>query len=193
MFTGIISHIGTVKAVEKSGDWLFTIAADNFTRDLTMGASICCSGACLTAIKWDADSFTVQVSQETLALTTLGNWNTGTRLNLERALKVGDELGGHFVSGHVDGLAVLESTKPVAQSQELLLSVPAALSPFIAKKGSVVLDGISLTVNEVQGNRFTVNIIPHTQQSTTLADRKQSDRLNFEVDIIARYVLRANA
>lgn len=221
MFTGIITHIGTVTAIDKTGDWRFTIAVQDFTYNLALGASIACSGCCLTAIAWDEDSFTVQVSQETLDCTTLGTWKPGTRLNLERALKVGDELGGHFVSGHVDGLATLESVTPRAESQEWWLSVPAGhsdlpagmkqaspvkqasqgmgaftalarpgLGQFIAAKGSVTLDGVSLTVNKTDGNRFCINLIPHTQLETTFADRKTGDRLNLEVDLIARYLMR---
>lgn len=190
MFTGIITHTGNVKATQKTGDWKFTIAADDFTRDLAMGASIACSGVCLTAIAWDAGSFTVQVSKETLDCTTLGNWQVDTRINLERALKVGDELGGHFVSGHVDGLATLVSITPSKESQEWLLEVPKDLSPFIAAKGSVTLDGVSLTVNKVTGNRFSINLIPHTQNNTSFSDRKAGDRLNLEIDLIARYLAR---
>ena len=190
MFTGIITHIGTVRAIDTSGDWKFTIAAEGFTKGLTMGASIAHSGACLTAIAWDDDSFVVQVSQETLDCTTLGSWKVGTRLNLERALKVGDELGGHFVSGHVDGIATLETIDAREESQEWWLSVPADLAPYVAHKGSVTLDGVSLTVNKVDGKRFSINLIPHTQQNTTFADRKTGDTLNFEVDLIARYLAR---
>ncbi len=190
MFTGIITHLGTVKAIDKTGDWHFTIAADGFTRDLAMGASIACSGVCLTAIAWDVDSFTVQVSQETLNCTTLGSWAEGTRINLERALKVGDELGGHFVSGHVDGLARLVSVAPSAESQEWWLEAPAALSPYVAAKGSVTLDGVSLTVNKVDGHRFAINLIPHTQVATSFAQRNVGDALNMEVDLIARYLMR---
>lgn len=190
MFTGIITHIGTVEKIERKGDWTFTIAAEQFTTGLTMGASIACSGVCLTAIGWDARSFTVQVSQETLRCSTLEKWKEGTRINLERALRVGDELGGHYVSGHVDGLAVLESITPEKESWEWKLSSPTPLSKFIAGKGSVTLDGTSLTVNRAEGNHFWINLIPHTQQRTTFADRKTGDSLNLEIDIIARYLMR---
>ncbi len=192
MFTGIITHIGTIQSVRKTGDWIVTIAAPGFTRGVVVGASIACSGVCLTVIKKDAKSFTVQVSGETLKRTTLGEWKKGACINLERALKVGDELGGHFVSGHVDGLATLISRKPVGDSAKLTFKAPAALSPFIAAKGSVTLDGASLTVNEVRGDMFAVNIIPHTLKQTTLGVRKVGDSVNLEIDLIARYLARLN-
>lgn len=190
MFTGIITHIGTVKHIEKSGDWIFTIAVPGFTQGLAIGASVAHNGACLTVLSKDAGSFTVQASQETLNRTTLGSWKVGTHINLERALKVGDELGGHFVSGHVDGIAELVERKPEGDSFRLTFAAPASLSSFIAEKGSVTLDGISLTVNSVAGNQFSVNIIPHTLSATTLGACQTGDRLNLEIDIIARYLAR---
>lgn len=190
MFTGIITHTGTVKHIQKSGDWIFTIAAQDFTQGLAIGASVAHNGACLTVISKDADSFTVQVSQETLDRTTLGGWQEGQKINLERALKVGDELGGHFVSGHVDGLAKLVSKETAGDSFRLIFKVPQPLSLFIAEKGSVTLDGVSLTVNTVAENTFSVNIIPHTLSATTLGTCKAGDRLNLEIDIIARYLAR---
>ena len=191
MFTGIISHIGIIESIKKTGDWVFTIATPpDFMRGVVLGASIACSGACLTVTSKTTKSFTVQASGETLRLTTLSTWAKGTRINLERALKVGDELGGHFVSGHVDGLAELVSRKQVDDSVKLTVKAPAALKLFVAAKGSVTLDGVSLTVNEVKGATFSVNIIPHTQEQTTLGDRKAGDRLNFEIDLIARYLKR---
>jgi len=210
MFTGIITHIGTIKHIEKSGDWQFTIAVPGFTRDLAIGASIACNGVCLTVISKDIGSFTVQVSHETLARTTLGSWQEDGSINLERALKVGDELGGHFVSGHVDGLARIENITRIGESKEITLSVipcestgsqagdPAVkqrddrrpLYLFIAEKGSVTLDGVSLTVNEVAEKYFSVNIISHTLQQTTLGERKKGDAVNLEIDIIARYLVR---
>lgn len=192
MFTGIINYTGVIKNIKKSGDWIFTIAVSGFTQDLAIGASVAHNGACLTVISKDADSFTVQVSGETLNRTTLGSWKESDVINLERALKVGDELGGHMVSGHVDGLAELVKKEAVSDSFKLTFSVPHALSPFVAEKGSVTLDGISLTVNEVAGDSFCVNIIPHTMQNTTLGKRKVGDKLNFEIDIIARYLARLN-
>lgn len=190
MFTGIITHVGTVAAIDKTGDWTFTIAVSGFTQGLAMGASIACNGCCLTAIKWDKDSFTVQVSAETLSRTSLGKWQVGSKVNLERALKVGDELGGHFVTGHVDGLAKLSSVTPDRDSQRWTLQVPDTLAKFVVEKGSVTLDGVSLTVNWAKGNEFCINLIPHTQQSTNFHALKAGDSLNLEVDILARYISR---
>lgn len=190
MFTGIITKIGTVKSIRKSGDWIFTIAAQDFAADAAIGASIAHSGACLTVLTRDEHGFTVQASQETLNLTTLGSWKEGTRINLERALKVGDELGGHFVSGHVDGIATLKGREAIGESFKLTFVAPAEYACFIAAKGSVVLDGVSLTVNEAKGESFAVNIIPHTLTHTTLGDLKPGDKVNLEIDIIARYLAR---
>ncbi len=190
MFTGIITHIGTVTSIDKSGDWRFVIAAEDFTQALALGASVSHNGVCLTVIEQAEDSFTVQVSEETLSRTTLGAWQEGTRINLERALKVGDELGGHFVSGHIDGLATLEALETIGESWKMTFAAPLALAPFIAAKGSVTLDGVSLTVNTVDGERFCVNIIPHTLGATTLGDRKVGDTVNLEIDLLARYLMR---
>lgn len=190
MFTGIITHVGTVAAIDKAGDWTFTIHAEGITEGLTLGASIACNGCCLTAIAWDRNGFTVQVSQETLSRTSLGTWQIGSKVNLERALKVGDELGGHFVTGHVDGLATLVAVVSENESQRWTLQAPESLAVFIAEKGSVTLDGVSLTVNNVEGARFFVNIIPHTQQSTNFHSFRVGDHLNLEVDILARYIAR---
>lgn len=190
MFTGIITHIGTVKDIKQSGDWIFTIVVRNFTRNLTIGASISHNGACLTVLTKSKDGFTVQVSQETLNRTTLGNWQKGTRINLERALKAGDELGGHFVTGHVDGLGTLVTRRSVGESVKLEFSVPTALSHYIAEKGSVTINGVSLTVNSVAKNRFSVNIIPHTLTQTTLGELEKGDAVNIEIDVIARYLER---
>lgn len=190
MFTGIITHIGKVTHIDKAGDWKLRIAVPDFTKDIAMGASIACSGVCLTVIAKDTDSFTVQVSAETRACTTLGGWLVSTQINLERALRVGDELGGHFVSGHVDGLAELKKCDPSGDSIKLILAAPLTLSGFIAPKGSVTLDGVSLTVNEVTGSDFTVNIIPHTFTHTTLGMFKAGDKVNLEIDVIARYLAR---
>jgi riboflavin synthase len=191
MFTGIITHIGTIERIEKKGDWIFTIAtAAFFMKRLAIGASVCCSGVCLTVIRKNKNGFVVQVSEETLSCTTLGKWRKGTHINLERALKAGDELGGHFVSGHVDGVAMLEKKQKKADSWKLEFAVPKALSLFIAEKGSVTLDGVSLTVNEVESGRFCVNIIPHTLAATTLGSLRAGDAVNLEIDIIARYLNR---
>ena len=190
MFTGIITNVGVVRSVEPRADTRFVIKTGWRTEEIALGASIACSGVCLTVVDRAEDWFAVDVSAESLSRTGLGGWGEGTRINLERALRMGDELGGHIVSGHVDGIATLVSVKPENGSHRLVLEVPKTLAPFIAEKGSVTLDGISLTVNEVDGARFGVNIIPHTWEQTTLGDRVEGDRLHLEVDMLARYVAR---
>jgi riboflavin synthase len=194
MFTGIVTAIGTVRTLAPLGDgrdMRLTIATPwPDAASIPIGASIACSGCCLTAVEVGADQFTVEASAETLAHTTLGAWHPGTRLNLERALRLGDELGGHIVSGHVDGLAELLSITPENGSHRWRLRAPAALARFIAPKGSVTLDGVSLTVNEVEADTFGVNLIPHTEAVTTFADRRPGDRINLEIDTLARYVAR---
>lgn len=190
MFTGIVTAIGRISSVEKQGDWRFVIEAPWACEEIALGASICCSGVCLTVTQRDAGRFAVEVSEETLSCTTIGSWDIGTQINLERALKMGDELGGHVVSGHVDGLAVLDKITPVADSHRLDISVPQTLAGLIAEKGSVALDGVSLTVNSVENNRFSVNIIDHTWKNTTLGQRGEQDNLNVEIDMLARYVFR---
>lgn len=191
MFTGIITALGTVTQVDTTrGDARFVINTPWDMGAVAMGASIACSGCCLTVVEKEGSSFTVDVSAESLSKTNLGDWITGTRINLEPSLKVGDELGGHIVSGHVDGLAIIEAITQDGDSHRLKIRAPQAFKHFIAPKGSVALDGISLTVNEVEDDIFGVNIIPHTWQVTTLGSRKVGDRLNFEVDPLARYVAR---
>lgn len=190
MFTGIVTAIGTVASVEQDKDWRFVIDTPWACETIDLGASICCSGVCLTVTQRDTHSFTVEVSEETLSCTTVGHWQVGTAINLERALKMGDELGGHVVSGHVDGLAVIEKVTPVAGSHKLDISVPSSLAGYIAEKGSVALDGVSLTVNTVDDNHFSVNIIDHTWQNTTLGQCGEQDKLNLEIDMLARYVSR---
>ena len=190
MFTGIITAIGTLAHLEKSGDWQLRIKTPWDCAAIELGASIACSGVCLTVTRRAADWFEVEASAETLAKTTLSGWQPGHRINLERALKMGDELGGHLVSGHVDGVAELLDITPQGDSHRLVLSCPLEFAGFVASKGSVALDGISLTVNEVAGNQFGVNIISHSWQQTTLSDRAAGDRLNIEVDMLARYVAR---
>lgn len=190
MFTGIITDIGVVRRIQPDGDPRYEIATRYDTAGIAIGASIACSGACLTVIEKSADSFTMQVSAETLSLTTVSQWRVGTRINLERALKVGDELGGHIVSGHVDGVGRIVARHPENASERYVIEVPADLAPLIARKGSVAIEGISLTVNEVDGNRFGVNIIPHTQKETTLGGLVAGDPVNIEVDMLARYVAR---
>jgi len=190
MFTGIITDIGTIRRIEPDGDPRYEIATRYDTAGIAIGASIACSGTCLTVIAKTADSFTMQVSAETLSLTTVAQWRLGTRINLERALKVGDELGGHIVSGHVDGVGHIVARHPEHESERYVIEVPQGLAPLIARKGSVAIEGISLTVNEVDGNRFGVNIIPHTQKETTLGGLAAGDPVNIEVDMLARYVAR---
>jgi len=190
MFTGIITDIGEIRAVRKTGDTIFVIATRFDARDIAVGASVACSGVCLTAIERESDRFAVQASAETLARSTLGGWRAGTRVNLERALRAGDELGGHLVSGHVDAVAEILERRAEGDSQRFTFRVPDAFASAIAPKGSVALDGVSLTVNEVEGGRFGVNIIPHTLANTTFGAAKPGDRVNFEVDTLARYVAR---
>jgi len=190
MFTGIVTHIGKIGSIDKKGDWTFSILAPDFVEALSVGASVACSGVCLTVVRRDPESFDVQASAETLSKTTLGSWNSGGRVNLERALRMGDELGGHMVSGHVDGVAHVVSRVAEGESLRFVFEAPAAFAPFLASKGSVALDGVSLTVNEIEGARFGVNIIPHTQGATTMGQRQAGDALNLEVDTIARYVRR---
>jgi len=195
VFTGIITDIGEVLAVEKRGDTKFTIATHYDPATIAIGASIACSGCCLTAIatgraKDGRGTFDIEASAETLSKTTLSSWRPGTRVNLERPLKIGDELGGHIVSGHVDGLAEIVSTTPEGDSVRFVFRVPNALARYIAPKGSVALDGTSLTVNEVEGTAFGVNIIPHTLAVTTWGHAKTGDLVNVEIDMLARYVAR---
>ena len=192
MFTGIISDLGAVAARDGGR---FTIRCGYPAGSIALGASIACDGACLTAVAVAAEpgggsTFTVDVSNETLAKTTLDEWRPGRRVNLERALKAGEELGGHLVAGHVDGVGRIVDMLPDGGSRRFTVEAPADLARNIAPKGSVALDGISLTVNEVAGDRFGINIIPHTLTHTTLGARKPGDRVNLEVDLIARYVAR---
>ena len=195
MFTGIITDIGEVTEVEQRGDTRFRILTHHDAATIDLGASIACAGACLTVIaKGRADEsrcwFDVEASAETLTHTKLGTWKQATRINLERALKAGDELGGHIVSGHVDGIGHLSSRIAEGDSWRLTFEAPKDLMRFIAPKGSVTVDGISLTVNEVGDTSFGVNIIPHTQDRTTLGDLSPGDPVNLEIDMLARYVAR---
>lgn len=190
MFTGIITHIGRVAAVERAGDTKFTIATDMDMGSVPLGASIANNGVCLTVVDRGPGWFAVQASQETLACTTLGGWSEDTPINLERSLRLGDELGGHLVFGHVDGLARVVAVTPVGESMKFEFEAPRELARFIAVKGSVALDGVSLTVNAVEGARFAINIIPHTQQCTTFGTLKAGQSVNLEVDMLARYVAR---
>lgn len=197
MFTGLITGIGTIKAVTPLGngqDARFTIQTpdneDWKDAEKKLGASIACSGVCLTVIEAGADWFTVEVSAETLSKTTLGTWRDGTRINLEGSLRLGDELGGHLVSGHVDGLAAVISATPENGSTRWVFELPLELAPFVAAKGSIAINGVSLTVNEVDGPRFGVNIIPHTAEHTNFSMLRAGDRVNVEIDMLARYLAR---
>ncbi|WP_298221887.1 riboflavin synthase [Acidocella sp.] len=197
MFTGLITGVGSIRSVTPMGDGQdarFTIQTpDNpvwKTAEKKLGASIACSGVCLTVIEAGADWFTVEVSAETLARTTLGTWREGSKINLEGSLRLGDELGGHLVSGHVDGLATVISLTPENGSTRWVFELPAALAPFVAPKGSIALNGVSLTVNEVEGHRFGVNIIPHTAVHTNFATLRAGSQVNVEIDMLARYLAR---
>jgi riboflavin synthase len=196
MFTGIVTDIGDVVAVRQRGEGLHRIKiACSYPRaSIVEGASIACSGACLTVVAIGEEDgrtwFSVDAAAETLRLTTVGGWRHGTKVNLERPLKVGDELGGHIVAGHVDGLATLVQREDLTEMARMTLRAPEPLARFIAPKGSVTLDGVSLTVNEVDGDTFTVLIIPHTLKATTLGALAAGDEVNLEVDLMARYAAR---
>jgi riboflavin synthase len=196
MFTGIVTDIGRIEAATRqAGGRRLRIATRYRSASIAIGASIACGGVCLTVVakspaRATGGWFEVEAWEEALRLTTAGQWETGTRVNLERALRVGEELGGHFVSGHVDGLARIVSVADEGGARRIVLETPAALSRFIAAKGSVALDGVSLTVNKVAGNRFDVLLIAHTLAVTTWGDRKAGDSVNLEVDLLARHVAR---
>ncbi|MEJ0025807.1 MAG: riboflavin synthase [Rhizomicrobium sp.] len=193
MFTGIVTDVGRVRHVEKRGDTHLVIATNYDVSGIELGASIACSGICLTVVdkgtakdRW----FAATASGETLSKTTLGSWKAGDGVNLERPMRVGDEFGGHIVSGHVDGVAEVKSVLPEGESIRIVFEAPVALARLIAAKGSVALDGVSLTVNDVDGARFGVNIIPHTQKVTTFGKLKPGMMVNLEIDLLARYVAR---
>lgn len=192
MFTGLVTDIGEVLGVEERAEGLrrLTIACAYDPASIAIGASISCSGVCMTAVATGKASFSVDAAAETLRVTTVGRWQKGTRVNLERSLKIGDELGGHLVSGHVDGMATLTAREDLTEMARLTLRVPKMLARFIAQKGSVALDGVSLTVNDVADDQFSVLIIPHTLSVTTLGSLKAGDALNLEVDVMARYAAR---
>jgi len=190
MFTGIITDVGHVRRMHRGEPLDLTIATDFDISAIPLGASIACSGACLTVVAVEPGAFTVQASVETLTRTTLGAWEEGTPVNLEKSLRLGDELGGHLVLGHVDGMAQLVERRPEAESVRFVFEAPEELAPLIAPKGSVALDGVSLTVNEVAQNRFGVNIIPHTLACTNFGSMRVGQRVNMEIDLIARYVAR---
>jgi riboflavin synthase len=192
MFTGIITDLGRVVAAEQRGDLRLRIACGYDMATVDLGASIACSGVCLTVVDKGEDWFAVDLSAETTSRTAPGLWEEGARLNLERALRLGDELGGHIVTGHVDGVGEVEGAADVGGSVRVAILAPQALEGYVAPKGSICLDGVSLTVNEVEpvtdGVRFTVNIIPHTAEQTTLRDLVSGRRVNIEIDVLARYI-----
>ena len=199
MFTGIITAIGTITRIEQRGDLRVTIACPFDPASIAIGASIACSGVCLTAIdkggEKGAAHFTVDVSAETIARTAKGMWSEGARINLEPSLRIGDELGGHIVTGHVDAVGRLADWRPEGDSMRATIHAPAALAPFIAAKGSITVDGVSLTVNSVEDRadgsvHFGLNIIPHTAEVTTLGGLRQDGEVNLEIDTIARYLQR---
>lgn len=193
MFTGIVSDIGEIVSVDpggKAGDRRFVVRTRHDLGPVAIGASIACSGCCLTVVEKGRDTFAVEVSAESLDKTHLSDWKVGSRINLELSLKLGDELGGHLVYGHVDGVGRIVSMTPEGGSVRFVFEAPPELARFVAAKGSVAIDGISLTVNEVEGNRFGVNVISHTQSVTTMGQAKPGQRVNLEVDMLARYVAR---
>ena len=188
MFTGIVTDVGTVRTAEQRGDLRLVIACGYDMDSVDLGASIACSGACLTVVDKGDDWFAVDVSGETVSKSAADRWREGAKLNLERALRLGDELGGHIVTGHVDAVAEVVDTQADGDSMRVEVGLPRDLAPMIAPKGSVTLDGVSLTVNNVRENSFSVNIIPHTAQHTTLGTLKADQQLNVEVDVLARYI-----
>jgi riboflavin synthase len=193
MFTGIVTDVGVIVSVTsggQSGDRRFVIRTKHDMKPVAIGSSIACSGCCLTVIGKGTDLFTVEASGETLDKTHLGSWQAGTRINLELSLKLGDELGGHLVYGHVDGVGKVVSVAPEGGSVRFVFEAPGDLGRFIAAKGSIAVDGVSLTVNEAKGDRFGVNVISHTQAVTTLGQAKAGQPVNLEVDMLARYVQR---
>ena len=188
MFTGIVTDVGRVRSAEQRGDLRLVIGTSYDLDKIDLGASISCSGVCLTVVDKGDDWFAVDVSGETVSKSAADRWREGARLNLERALRLGDELGGHIVTGHVDAVAEVVDTQADGDSMRVEVGLPRDLAPMIAPKGSVTLDGVSLTVNDVRENSFSVNIIPHTAQHTTLGTLKADQQLNVEVDVLARYI-----
>jgi riboflavin synthase len=190
MFTGIITDLGAVRGIRPGETTRLEIACGYDLDTVAIGASIACAGICLTVVKTGAGSFSVDASNETLARTTLGTWAVGRRINLERPLRAGDELGGHIVSGHVDAVARVVHRRPDGDSVRFGFALAPAIAPYIAPKGSVTIDGVSLTVNEVEDDRFGVNLIPHTLAVTSLGGLQVGDAVNLEIDVVARYVAR---
>ena len=197
MFTGIVTDIGTIDSAEQRGDLRVVIATGYDTATIDLGASIACSGVCLTVVDKAPRRFTVDVSGETVSRSAPGMWAAGTRLNLERALKVGDELGGHIVTGHVDGIGRVVAVEPDGDSTRVRIAVAANIAPYLATKGSITVDGVSLTVNAVEdraeATEFSLNLIPHTQAVTTLGDLTAGQSVNLEIDVLARYLQRMEA
>ena len=194
MFTGIITDVGTIAEAEQRGDLRLTVRCSYDMAGVDLGASIACSGVCLTVVDKGEDWFAVDVSAESVARTAQGQWNTGSKLILERSLKLGDEMGGHIVTGHIDGIGEIVSADPVGDSIEIVIRAPDELAQYIAPKGSITLNGVSLTVNEVldeeSGCLFTINLIPHTAEVTTFASVAAGQPVNIEIDILARYLAR---
>ena len=190
MFTGLVTDVGRIRSIVGTGDCRIEIETSYPIDEIAMGASIACSGVCLTAVELTDGCFAVDASEETWSKTTLGEWKVGRALNLERSLRIGDELGGHLVFGHVDGVAKVVERRVDGDSVRFIFEAPKSLAAYIASKGSVALDGVSLTINEVDGNRFGVNVIPHTAEVTTFSKLEAGDRVNLEVDMLARYVAR---
>jgi riboflavin synthase len=188
MFTGIITDVGRIVAAEQRGDLRLRVACGYDMASVDLGASIACSGVCLTVVDKGEDWFSLDLSAETVGRTASGLWQEGSRLNLERAMRLGDELGGHIVTGHVDGVGEVVSAEPSGDSSIVTIEAPRDLAPYIAPKGSIAVEGVSLTVNDVSDNRFSLNIIPHTAAQTTLSDLAPGRRLNLEIDILARYI-----
>jgi riboflavin synthase len=195
MFTGLVTDVGTVRKAEQRGDLRLEIATAYPLAEIPLGASIACSGVCLTVVDKGEDWFAVDVSAETLSRTASELWRQGARLNLERALRLGDELGGHIVTGHVDGVAEVTEVRREGGSTRIAMAMPADLAPFVTEKASITLDGVSLTLNEVvyragKGPLVTVNIIPHTAEHSTLGHVEVGQQLNVEIDVLARYLYR---
>ncbi len=190
MFTGIITDLGHVRAVTRRGVSRIEIATAYDTGTIGIGSSIACSGVCLTVVAKGDGWFAVDASAETLARTAVADWEEGSPVNLERALRVGDELGGHITTGHIDGVGTVVEARPDGDSTRLVIELPGEIQYFVAEKGSLCADGVSLTVNEVDGRRAFVNIIPHTRDNTTFGAARVGDRINIEIDILARYLAR---
>ena len=195
MFTGIITDIGTIRSADQRGDLRLVIETAYDTATVAIGASIACSGACMTVVDKSAGWFAIDMSGESVSRTAPGMWTAGGQLNLERAMKIGDELGGHIVTGHVDGIGHVVSFEPVGDSWRVVIAAPDAVAPYVAAKGSITVDGVSLTVNDVTDQpdgtaHFTLNIIPHTAAMTTLGGLKAGTPVNLEIDILARYLAR---